>query len=625
VQSQNEVGQNDVEANVNNSSANNSNVAQANNTNFVQANNTNVAADENDAANTNVVNTAVKNEAPQGETFFSMAYTPNGTPVALLDRDILKGVPRGEWVRAVKDNLRAKFPGGIKVANSDIKITNSSISELTHSRDTINNKKNDPLIYADKLRVTDMADDILKASRDFVEEAPKHKRKDGFKSFARGKVLMSTGTHTYSADVIVAHKQNGGMVLYDIINFETIAAPTIKKNRTFATQVPATTAAAEGVKPVLNESIVAQENNNVKGENDVIGNENSKSGGQNKGVENGAKNVENGILTSKNDLKTGKNDGKSAVRVGNGVENSAEQAQSVAETDSGGTKSVGSGYTKLVNMRNGLNTSNIDSNIEGAESVKRGDKPSDGSRYELNGGGIVGEEMTRPKEANPEKQKNGLFPPVGAKQMSIDSVRSQYEGTNEWMKAPNGEKTNLSVEQWLLVRTPEFKAWFGDWETVANYNWLIETKPIAVVKANIFADGDGSLVDMVSEYYAHIGGKVERKGLGVVNLTRRGIKSSTANGVGRAKASAFKIVPDIIKDGRIIDRQGNSKGGGYDTVVIAAPVKIEGRDYIAEVVVKPNNSGNSFYLHGLDLESITSITAEGNTAAPPTSSLIIAK
>ena len=30
--------------------------------------------------------------------------------------------------------------------------------------------------------------------------------------------------------------------------------------------------------------------------------------------------------------------------------------------------------------------------------------------------------------------------------------------------APNGKKSNLSYSQYKLVRLPEFKAWFGDWE-----------------------------------------------------------------------------------------------------------------------------------------------------------------
>ena len=32
------------------------------------------------------------------------------------------------------------------------------------------------------------------------------------------------------------------------------------------------------------------------------------------------------------------------------------------------------------------------------------------------------------------------------------------------LKAPNGKPSNLTPQQWKLVRTPEFKAWFGDWE-----------------------------------------------------------------------------------------------------------------------------------------------------------------
>ncbi len=48
------------------------------------------------------------------------------------------------------------------------------------------------------------------------------------------------------------------------------------------------------------------------------------------------------------------------------------------------------------------------------------------------------------------------------KQMS--AVRAKYEGTEQWMKAPNGKPSNLNERQWLQVRTKAFKDWFGDWE-----------------------------------------------------------------------------------------------------------------------------------------------------------------
>ena len=37
-----------------------------------------------------------------------------------------------------------------------------------------------------------------------------------------------------------------------------------------------------------------------------------------------------------------------------------------------------------------------------------------------------------------------------------------------WLKAPNGADTNLTERQWVQVRTPSFKRWFGDWETLAR-------------------------------------------------------------------------------------------------------------------------------------------------------------
>lgn len=46
-----------------------------------------------------------------------------------------------------------------------------------------------------------------------------------------------------------------------------------------------------------------------------------------------------------------------------------------------------------------------------------------------------------------------------------DAVVAQYKGTDAWMKSPDGAATKLSERQWVQVRTPSFKAWFGDWES----------------------------------------------------------------------------------------------------------------------------------------------------------------
>ena len=85
-----------------------------------------------------------------------------------------------------------------------------------------------------------------------------------------------------------------------------------------------------------------------------------------------------------------------------------------------------------------------------------------------------------------EEKIEGLAEEPGAEEIEAqkEAVRQKYQGTDMWMKAPNGQPTKLTEEDWLLVRTPAFKAWFGDWEEVAkaiprhNIQTLQEAKEI---------------------------------------------------------------------------------------------------------------------------------------------------
>ena len=46
----------------------------------------------------------------------------------------------------------------------------------------------------------------------------------------------------------------------------------------------------------------------------------------------------------------------------------------------------------------------------------------------------------------------------------LQAIKDQAKADGNFMKAPNSRPTNLTEKQWLQVRTPEFKEWFGDWE-----------------------------------------------------------------------------------------------------------------------------------------------------------------
>ena len=113
--------------------------------------------------------------------------------------------------------MKEKFPNGVTVGSNQIQITGKSRSEITNSKDTRWLKHSQPDVYADKMRATNNADEILQASTDYVSEKPAHERTDDIVDFGRGKVQLEVGGQMYDADVVVGTKKDGSMLLYDFV------------------------------------------------------------------------------------------------------------------------------------------------------------------------------------------------------------------------------------------------------------------------------------------------------------------------------------------------------------------------------------------------------------------------
>lgn len=153
-----------------------------------------------------------------GASKLSIKYDQNNNPYVVIENDILAGVPRSEWVKTVKDNLRKKFPDGVTVGRSIIEINKQSRREMTFSNYMQRLMRTDRQLFADKLRATDSADEILRVARNWVNEALLHPRRDNIQEFARGEVFMQIGGNNYSAQVVVGNRGESGLLLYDIIN-----------------------------------------------------------------------------------------------------------------------------------------------------------------------------------------------------------------------------------------------------------------------------------------------------------------------------------------------------------------------------------------------------------------------
>lgn len=140
----------------------------------------------------------------------------------------------------------------------------------------------------------------------------------------------------------------------------------------------------------------------------------------------------------------------------------------------------------------------------------------------------------------------------------------------------------------------------------AQRDYLLSDNYVSQLDGTEFAKSERPLVERVAEYYKDkYDGKVERDGVGTVLLDERSVKDSIGHGIGRNKAIAFAAVPEIIKNGAIIDRQENWKGRGYGSVTFAAPIEIAGEGYVGVVVaneVTMSDGSHRFYLHEVVLQ-----------------------
>lgn len=221
---------------------------------------------------------------------------------------------------------------------------------------------------------------------------------------------------------------------------------------------------------------------------------------------------------------------------------------------------------------------------------------------------------------------------ISEAQKQYEEVKSKYMGTPLWMKAPNGKRTNLTEEQWVRVRTANFKRWFGDWEkeawAKAAMDFLEKTAPVRELSGGEFQKDGVKLTEKVPAYFKSIGNVAHNDELGDVVLDLKGVEDSIAHGIGRLKSAAFMAVPDVIEKGFIFNREENWKERGWNTAVIVAPIKLGEDDYVCEVVVKKVRGQQRFYLHEVEIKKtldgvFKSVANNGN--ASQVSKLILGK
>lgn len=139
-----------------------------------------------------------------------------------------------------------------------------------------------------------------------------------------------------------------------------------------------------------------------------------------------------------------------------------------------------------------------------------------------------------------------------------------------------------------------------------NYERVRNMDPVAELTGEEFAKGDKDLISQVTDYYNSIG-KVHNDVVGDIYLTKESAKDDVAHGVGRLKAITFAAVPEVLKNGYVLDFQKNWKERKYDTVVIGAPITVSDGKYAGnyyEIAVVKVAEDNKMYVHEVYAQKI---------------------
>lgn len=133
-----------------------------------------------------------------------------------------------------------------------------------------------------------------------------------------------------------------------------------------------------------------------------------------------------------------------------------------------------------------------------------------------------------------------------------------------------------------------------------NYGIVVDMEPVISLKGNEFMKGDKNLGQQVREYFDSFGNLVHNDVVGDIIINNRSFKDDSAHGLGRLKSMTFKSVPEVLKNGKVLNYSKNWKERGYDSAVIGAKINIESGEYKGDYyelcVVKVDES-NRMYLH----------------------------
>jgi hypothetical protein len=191
-----------------------------------------------------------------------------------------------------------------------------------------------------------------------------------------------------------------------------------------------------------------------------------------------------------------------------------------------------------------------------------------------------------------------------------EEVENLYKDTGAWLKAPNGADTKLNTRQWIQVRTPLFKKYFGDWEAAAMSEFYENGVSYEEVKTRLLSFLENGKPTLLYNSNTADSINFSKSSIGKL-LSEEAVRKSVTNGFSRKQH--YAVVSDIKRlfydSIKLIERPDKNNDPNVKIIRFGRPVIIGGKTRLVFITVK-ESAQHGEHLYSAELIELKKL--EGN-------------
>ena len=211
-----------------------------------------------------------------------------------------------------------------------------------------------------------------------------------------------------------------------------------------------------------------------------------------------------------------------------------------------------------------------------------------------------------------DKANNNLLPeiPTPLPDLSRDLPTGQAmpDRTSTSGTAPNGNPSNLNSDDHALVRTPEFKAWAGDWEALAEISNIPQSATVEQATNALNVIAGKNLTNLATGIVAQINSKQRSK-----IISNAALAKSLRNGFSAEAHNAASAKIDTLWKHAELLNEKNDRSGDLNVLTIkrfVSPIILNGDIAVGYLTAKQSAQGHRLY--SIELTEIQKLRTKGD-------------